>query len=114
MAAIRPGLLGGAPYSAAKAGVLNLMGNINSEFGSMGIRACSILPAEVDTPIMANRPLPPGEKERSTMMGPSDVAEVLLLCATLPQRTVVEQVVLAPIVQRDVTADIEAARHVGS
>lgn len=112
MAAIRPGLLGGAPYSAAKAGVLNLMGDINSEFGNQGIRACAILPAEVDTPILKNRPLPPGDEARATMMGADDVAEVLLLCATLPQRTVVEQVILSPTTKRDVTADIEAASKV--
>ena len=49
MAALSPGLLGGAPYGAAKAGVTNLMGHINSELNSKGIRATAIMPAEVDT-----------------------------------------------------------------
>lgn len=114
MAAIRPGILGGAAYSAAKAGVLNLMGDINGEFGSRGIRACTILPAEVDTPILEKRPLPPDAEARSTMMGPEDIAEIILLCATLPQRTVIERVVVSPTTKRDQSADIEAARKSGA
>lgn len=114
MSALRPGLLGGAPYSAAKAGVLNLMGDINAEFGDGGIRATTILPAEVDTPILNNRPLPPDETARATMMGPDDVADAILLCATLPHRTVIEQVVMSPTKKRDVSADIEAARRAGA
>ena len=114
MAAIRPGILGGAAYSAAKAGVLNLMGDINGEFGSRGIRACTILPAEVDTPILEKRPLPPDTVARSTMMGPEDIAEIILLCATLPQRTVIERVIVSPTTKRDQSADIEAARLSGA
>ena len=114
MAAIRPGLMGGAPYSAAKAGVLNLMGDINAEFGARGIRACTILPAEVDTPILDYRPLPPDAGARATMMGSEDIAEIILLCATLPQRTVIERVFVSPTVKRDQSADIEAARNVRS
>lgn len=114
MAALRPGLLGGAPYSAAKAAVTNLMGDINAEFGNQGIRATAIMPAEVNTPILANRPLPPDEQARSTMMGAEDLADVLLMCATLPQRTCIEQVVLSPTVKRDTSADLEAARRVGA
>ena len=46
-AAFRPGLLGGAPYGAAKAAVLNLMGHIHTVLRDKGIRATTILPAEV-------------------------------------------------------------------
>ncbi len=58
-AAFRPGLLGGAPYGAAKAAVRNLMGHIHTVLRDKGIRATTILPAEVDTPILDNRPLVP-------------------------------------------------------
>ena len=33
-------------------------------------------------------------EDRDSMMGPRDVAEAILLCATLPQRTVIEQIVM--------------------
>ena len=114
MAALNPGLLGGAPYSAAKAASLNLMREINAELRNRGIRACTIIPAEVDTPILNRRPLPPGEKERATMMRPEDVAAAIMLCATMPARTLVEQIVMMPTRQRDVTKDIEAARRAGA
>jgi NADP-dependent 3-hydroxy acid dehydrogenase YdfG len=114
MAAIRPGLLGGAPYSSAKAAVRNLMGHINVELRNKGIRATTILPAEVDTPILNNRPLVPDAKARSTMMQPEDVARAILLCATLPPRTVIEEIVMSPTFQRDTTADVAAGRAAGA
>jgi NADP-dependent 3-hydroxy acid dehydrogenase YdfG len=111
MAALSPGLLGGAPYGAAKAGVTNLMGHINSELNSKGIRATSIMPAEVDTPILKNRAIPPNQEARDTMMKPEDLADTVFLCASLPQRTVIEQIVMSPINKRDVSKDLEAARN---
>ena len=109
MAALNPSLLGGAPYSAAKAASHNLMGHINSELNDLGIRACTIFPAEVDTPILNNRPLPPSSGERASMMQPKDIAQAILLCASMPQRTVVEEIVLKPTKKRDVSADLYAA-----
>jgi NADP-dependent 3-hydroxy acid dehydrogenase YdfG len=111
MAALTPGLLGGAPYSAAKAASFNLMRGMNTELRELGIRACTILPAEVDTPILKNRPLPPDAAARATMMQPEDVAAAILLCAAMPQRTLVEQVVLLPTKPRDTSADLKAARE---
>ena len=110
MAALNPGLLGGAPYGAAKAGVSNLMGDINSEFNSEGIRATAIMPAEVDTPILSNRALPPTQDARDTMMKPEDLADAIFLCASLPQRTLIEQIVMSPTKKRDLSKDLEAAR----
>jgi NADP-dependent 3-hydroxy acid dehydrogenase YdfG len=111
MAALTPGLIGGAPYSAAKAASFNMMRGLAAELRSQGIRATTILPAEVDTPILARRPLPPDQQARDTMMKPEDVAEAILLCATLPQRTMIEQIVLVPTKPRDMSADIETARE---
>jgi NADP-dependent 3-hydroxy acid dehydrogenase YdfG len=113
VAGIRPGLMGGVPYSAAKAAVRNLMGHIHSEHRDKGIRATTILPAEVDTPILDKRPLPPGARARSTMMQPEDVARAIMFCVTLPPRTVVEEIVMVPTVQRDVSEDIRVASAIG-
>ncbi len=112
-AALRPGLLGGAPYGAAKAAVRNLMGHIHTVLRDKGIRATTILPAEVDTPILENRPLVPDARARATMMQPEDVAAAILLCVTLPPRTVVEEIVLSPTVARDLSADLVVARDLG-
>jgi NADP-dependent 3-hydroxy acid dehydrogenase YdfG len=87
---------------------------LHNTFRNSGIRATTIMPAEVDTPILENRPLVPDETARSTMMRPEDVAEAILLCATLPQRTVIEEIVISPTVLRDQSADLEVARRLGA
>ncbi|HYE94488.1 MAG TPA: SDR family oxidoreductase [Terriglobales bacterium] len=113
VAGIRPGLLGGAPYGAAKAGVKNFMGSVLNELRSQGIRATTIMPGEVDTPILDRRPLNPDKTARATMMMPEDVAETILLCATLPPRAVIEEVVMTATFPRDTSKDIEVARRLG-
>ena len=114
VAAFRPGLIGGAPYGAAKAAVRNLMGHVHTVLRDKGIRATVIMPAEVDTPILEKRPLAPDAKARATMMQPEDVARAILLAVTLPPRTVIEELVMSPTIQRDMTADIAAAARVGA
>ncbi len=114
MAALTPGLLGGAPYSAAKAASLNMMRGMNSELARLGIRSCAIMPGEVDTPILENRPRPPDADDRSMMMQPEDIAEAILLCAAMPQRTIVEQIVMMPTIRRDTSEDMKAAEEAGS
>jgi NADP-dependent 3-hydroxy acid dehydrogenase YdfG len=113
-AAIRPGLRGGAPYGAAKAAARNLMGHVHAARRNQGIRATTILPAEVDTPILANRPVVPDTSARATMMQLEDVARAILLCLTLPTRTVVEEMMLSPTVSRDLSGELEAARRLGA
>ncbi len=114
MAALTPGVLGGAPYSAAKAASLNLMRGINSELRGTGVRATTIIPGEVDTPILEGRPSPPAQEARKLMMQPEDVASAILLCATMPARTRVEEMILTPTMPRDMSAELEVARTAGS
>jgi NADP-dependent 3-hydroxy acid dehydrogenase YdfG len=112
-AALRPGLIGGAPYGAAKAAVRNLMGHVHNTLRNKGIRATTIMPAEVDTPILDKRPYPPDARARATMMLPEDVARAILLCVTLPPRTVIEEMVMSPTIMRDQSKDIEVAARLG-
>src|SRR5437773_11939412 len=90
VAALRPGLIGGAPYGAAKAAVRNLVGHVHTVLRDKGIRATTVMPAEVDTPILNNRPLPPDAAARATMAQPEDVAAAIMLCVPLPERTIIE------------------------
>ncbi|MDX3630854.1 SDR family oxidoreductase [Streptomyces europaeiscabiei] len=114
LAAIRPTLLGGAPYGAAKAGVRNFMTYLHNTFRNDLVRATRILPGEVNTPILDSRAAPPSEEQRAAMVQPEDVARAVLLCATLPQRTVVEELIIAPTLLRDTSADVEASRWIGA
>ena len=47
------------------------------------------------------------------MMQPEDVAAAILLCVTLPERTVVEEIVVSPTILRDHSRDLEVARRLG-
>jgi NADP-dependent 3-hydroxy acid dehydrogenase YdfG len=114
LAALKPGLIGGAPYGAAKAGVRNLMGHVHTVLREKGIRATTIMPAEVDTPILDNRPLVPDAAARASMMLAEDVAQAIMLCVTLPARTVIEEIVMSPTILRDQGADIRTARDLGA
>jgi len=111
MSALKPGVLGGSPYSAAKAASQNFAHGLNSELRAEGIRATAIIPAEVDTPILNGRPAPPDDEARRTMMQPEDVAACILVAATMPHRTVVEEIVVAPTFPRDMSAEMEVAKN---
>jgi NADP-dependent 3-hydroxy acid dehydrogenase YdfG len=114
LAALKPGLIGGAAYGAAKAAVRNLMGHVHNTLRNHGIRATTIMPAEVDTPILDKRPLNPDADARATMMQAEDVARAIVLCVTLPPRTVIEEIVMSPTILRDQSADIAVAAKAGA
>jgi len=107
-------LLGGAAYSAAKAGVINLMGFVHNTFRNQGIRATAVVPGEADTAIMELRPRKPSDAERATMLAPEDVAQAVRLCATLPGRATIPELRIVPTYQRDLSADLETARWIGA
>ena len=48
------------------------------------------------------------------MMQPEDIAQAIFLCAAMPQRTIVEQVVMIPTMRRDVSLDMTAAEMEGA
>ncbi len=114
MSALKPGVLGGSPYSAAKAASRAFSHGLNSELRDQGIRATAIIPAEVDTAILNGRPSVPSAEARKMMMQPEDVAACIHLAATLPPRTVIEEIVVAPTKNRDMSAEIEVAKTAGA
>lgn len=114
LAAVTPNLLGGAAYGAAKAGVRNFMTFLHTTFRGEGLRAITILPGEADTPILDDRARPPAAEERANMVQPVDVARAVQLAATLPQRTVLQEIVVAPTRQRDTSSDLEISRWLGA
>jgi NADP-dependent 3-hydroxy acid dehydrogenase YdfG len=113
LAALRPGLISGAAYGAAKAAARNFMQFVHTTLRDRGIRATTIVPAEVDTPILDQRPHPPDAAARATMMQAEDVARAILLCVTMPARTVIEEIVMSPTMSRDHGPEIATARRLG-
>lgn len=88
--------LTGPAYNATKRAVIALTESINIEECAHGIRACSILPGEVATPILEKRPVPPSPQERARMAQPEDLGAAILFVATMPARTCVNELVISP------------------
>jgi NAD(P)-dependent dehydrogenase (short-subunit alcohol dehydrogenase family) len=111
MAALRPNVMAGVAYSAAKAAARAYMQVLTEEVRSEGIRCTTVFPGEVDTPILDNRPLPPDAAARATMMMPEDIAEAIVLAVALPRRTTMLEVTLGATHPRDMREDVRVARE---
>jgi NAD(P)-dependent dehydrogenase (short-subunit alcohol dehydrogenase family) len=86
----------GPAYCMSKFGQAGLTQAINAEERGNGIRACSIFPGDIDTPLLDKRPAPPDAAARAKMMQPEDIAECALLAINLPPRAVVEEIFVRP------------------
>jgi len=86
----------GVPYNASKFGLAGLIQSINAEERANGIRACSIFPGDVNTPLLDKRPVPPPKEQRAAMVQPEDVAECVALALDLPGRAIIEELVIRP------------------
>ena len=100
-------VLTGPAYNATKRAVIAVTESINMEECMNGIRATSILPGEVATPIMEKRPVPPTPAERARMAQPEDFGAAMLFVATMPARTCVNEVVIAPTWNRFYVGGLE-------
>jgi NADP-dependent 3-hydroxy acid dehydrogenase YdfG len=94
LAGTRANTLSGSGYSAAKAGLNMLSGCINAEEGSNGIRSCVIIPGDIDTELLEQRPRPPSQEERSRMLRAEDVAALIVSVIDQPEHALVEQIVV--------------------
>ena len=86
----------GVAYVVSKFGMAGLTQSINAEERPNGIRACSIFPGDIDTPILDKRPSPPSAEARTKMLRGEDIAECVLLVIKLPPRAVVEEILIRP------------------
>lgn len=86
----------GPAYVMSKFGLAGLNQSINAEERGNGIRACAIFPGDIDTPLLEKRPAPPNAEARSKMLHAGDVAACVRLCLDLPDRAIVEELVIRP------------------
>ena len=107
IAGLSPSNLGGMIYSAVKAAVINFTGFLNDDLKNTGIRASVVIPGEVDTPILDNRPIPPDENARAKMGTAEDTAEAISMIARLPLRTNIPELQIRPTFIRDNSGEIE-------
>ena len=88
--------LAGAAYSASKFGMAGLTESINDEEHQYGIRATSIFPGDVETPILDRRPAPPSTQQRAYFLQPEDLAAAVLFVSILPARACVPEIIIKP------------------
>jgi NAD(P)-dependent dehydrogenase (short-subunit alcohol dehydrogenase family) len=86
----------GPAYVMSKFGMRGLTQAINAEEKPNGVRACALLPGDIDTPLLQKRPNPPPPEARAKMLRSEDVAECVMLVINLPPRAVVEELLLRP------------------
>ena len=91
-----PSTLTGPAYNATKHAVVALTESINMEEGDKGIRATSVLPGEVATPILEKRPVPPTPEVRAKMLQAEDLGQTIAFIASLPARACINEVIISP------------------
>ncbi len=93
----------GVAYTASKFGLKGLTEAINAEERQNGVRATSIYPGEVNTPILDRRPVPPPPEARAKMLQAEDIAACVALAVTLPPHAIIEDLTVRPLAQDWVT-----------
>lgn len=88
--------LTGAAYNGSKHAVTAMTETINMEECTHGIRACAICPAEVATPILDRRPVPPSAEDRARMLQADDLGRTIRFIAEMPARVCVNQIIISP------------------
>lgn len=99
--------LTGPAYNATKRAVLALSESINMEECANGIRATSLLPGEVATPILNKRPAPPSLATQERMVQPVDMGETILFLAQMPARTCINELIISPTHNRFYVGGLE-------
>ena len=88
--------LTGAAYDGSKHAVTAMTETINMEECANGIRACAICTAEVATPIMDRRPVPPSSQDRARMLQPEDLGNTIRFIAEMPAHACINQLIISP------------------
>ncbi|HUL68273.1 MAG TPA: SDR family oxidoreductase [Burkholderiaceae bacterium] len=101
----------GAAYNGSKHAVVSLSETINMEECGNGIRACALCPAEVATPIMDRRPVPPSAEERARMLQPEDLGRTIRWVAEQPANVCINEILLSPTANRIYLGGIEQPKR---
>jgi NADP-dependent 3-hydroxy acid dehydrogenase YdfG len=88
--------MAGAAYNGSKHAVVALTESLNMEECANGIRACALCPAEVATPILDRRPVPPSPEERARMLQADDVGKTIRWLAEQPAHVCVNEILISP------------------
>ncbi|BAM86260.1 putative 3-oxoacyl-(acyl-carrier-protein) reductase 1 [Bradyrhizobium oligotrophicum S58] len=86
----------GPAYTSTKHAVLALTHSFNMEECVNGLRACCLMPGEVATPILEQRPVVPSAAEQARMLQPDDLGRTIAFVAGMPPRACVNEILISP------------------
>lgn len=86
----------GVAYTASKRGLKSLTETINAQEGTHGIRATLLLPGDVDSEFLAQRPQVPDEALRARMLSADDIARAVQFVLDSPQIVCIDELVISP------------------
>ncbi len=86
----------GPAYTTTKHAVLALTHSFNMDECANGLRACCLMPGEVATPILQQRPVVPSDAEQAKMLQPEDLGRTIAFVANLPPRVCVNEILISP------------------
>ncbi|WP_316180671.1 MULTISPECIES: SDR family oxidoreductase [unclassified Bradyrhizobium] len=86
----------GPAYTSTKHAVLALTHSFNMEECVNGLRACCLMPGEVATPILEQRPVAPSAEEQARMLQPEDLGRTIAFVANMPPRVCVNEILISP------------------
>lgn len=95
----RASKLAGTGYCASKFAMTALGAAVGLEESEHGIHVTNIYPGEVNTPILAERPVPVPPEKRAKMLLPEDIAAMVVALAKLHPRARVHELVMTPLYQ---------------
>jgi NAD(P)-dependent dehydrogenase (short-subunit alcohol dehydrogenase family) len=94
------GSLTGPAYTASKAALMALTHAFNIEEGVNGLRATSLCPGEVATPILQKRPVVPSAEEMARMLQEQDLGRTIRFIAEMPAHVCINELVISPVWNR--------------
>jgi len=100
-------LLSGPGYVAAKHAVVAMSHTINMEDCVNNIRSTALLPGEVNTPILKNRPNPLSEEDLARMLQPEHCGDLVRYLACLPAGVTINEVWITPTWNRSYVAQLQ-------
>lgn len=95
--------ISGSAYTAAKHAAVALTHSLNREECVHGIRATTIEPGEVATPILDKRPEPPPAEVRARMLQADDLGRLILFVAESPPHMCLNEILVSPTWNRSYT-----------
>lgn len=101
----------GPAYASTKRATLALTETINMEECIYGIRATSISPAGIDTPLLNKRAKPPTPEVRAALLKTQDLADMTRYVAGLPPRVCINEILMSPTLNSNYLGEFETQKR---